>query len=56
MKPDTLYQKEDNIKKCERCGKENANTVVNPYIKDMTGEEVEITLCDDCYYDLAHIF
>jgi len=44
-----------NMEKCERCGKEDGSvsTVINPYIRAMSNEEVEITVCNDCYSDLA---
>ena len=43
------------IEKCERCGKENdsVSTVINPYINAMSGDQVEITICQDCYNDLV---
>jgi hypothetical protein len=45
----------ENVKKCERCGKEDdsVSTGINPYIRAMSNEEVEITVCDDCYSDLV---
>lgn len=42
------------MKTCERCGKESDDvyTTINPYIKEMSNEEIKITICDDCYSDL----
>jgi len=41
--------------KCERCGKDNTQVLISksidPYIREMFGEEIEITLCDECYSD-----
>ena len=39
--------------KCDRCGEEkpDVKTVIDPYIKGMSGEEYEIDLCDECYTD-----
>lgn len=38
---------------CDRCGKEKDDVIVvtDPYIKNMSGEEVKVKLCDDCYTD-----
>ena len=39
--------------KCDRCQeeKEDVIIVIDPYIKQMSGEEIKIALCDECYTD-----
>lgn len=40
---------------CEECGIEN-NTVearIDPYIRDLFGEEIEIIVCDNCYTKMS---
>jgi hypothetical protein len=40
--------------KCERCGStENVRTGLDPFAQDVHNEEIEVTWCDDCFYQSA---
>lgn len=42
------------IPECERCGKkdDSVETVINPYVKEVLGDETEITVCTECLEDI----
>jgi hypothetical protein len=35
--------------KCNRCGKEDAVYIANPYVKEINDEIIMEWLCDSCY-------
>lgn len=37
--------------KCESCGSNNAHLTTCPYSEEVYGENVDATLCDDCYQE-----
>lgn len=37
---------------CELCGNEDADYVIDPYLQEMSGEEVYLWVCSYCYTDL----
>ncbi|MFJ5922294.1 hypothetical protein ACIQF6_06725 [Kitasatospora sp. NPDC092948] len=41
--------------KCIRCNtvRPDVEIVVDPYVREMTGESKLVTLCGDCYGDLC---
>jgi len=35
---------------CEDCGAEGATKGICPYAEELYDQEVEVCLCDECYY------
>lgn len=45
-------ENEDKLK-CEDCGKLGAHRTICPYAEEIGGEQVDITVCDNCYHQRA---